>query len=121
MKIKFQRLIKEKVVQKLEENLIGVYLIGFFSKNKFKVTYIGRSKNLKRRLIIHSRRFKNHYFSFTILKNEGIAYKKEYELYLTYYNLKNKIAPSRVGRTFCSLRACDFEINKLLENKSNGC
>ena len=108
------KLTKENVKKSLPTRLIGIYLIGIVTDNGIKITYVGRSKNLRKRLNNHSKRFKNHFFTFRILESEERAYIFECFYFELFSNLSNKYYPARFGNRISTLGTCDSEIYKLL-------
>lgn len=84
----------DTIKDKVEEEEIGNYALGYVKDNSFYVKYVGRSDNdLQKELI--ARLEKNHSkFKFSYASSDSEAYKKECQNYHDFKPEENEIHPA---------------------------
>lgn len=90
----------ETISKLIDDNIIGNYALGFITpNNSFVVKYVGRSEDLKKRLLGHlNDESKYSYFKFSLATSIKEAYLKECKNFHDFGGTKyldNKIHPAK--------------------------
>ena len=94
MSEKIYKLTKSVISSLFEKSKIGIYVLGNYTNDYFKVGYVGRSDtDLRYRLLQHSKNNQYSYFYYIATNTIFEAFKLECREWHRFFNIKNSIHP----------------------------